>query len=153
MLSVLFVLLFCLWFFQAEDGIRDIGVTGVQTCALPISLRSDPEPTRVYQGEGTDHHVVFRGGNRTGLGFLGKGSATDVATVGASLHAPKIRLTTRRAGCPPRDPAAATDLSAPDQNGRSTGMPGDCGEPLGSAPQRSCRTRYCRGLRWETASH
>src|SRR3712207_7013901 len=25
-------------FFQAEDGIRDIGVTGVQTCALPISV-------------------------------------------------------------------------------------------------------------------
>src|SRR3712207_9502771 len=24
--------------FQAEDGIRDIGVTGVQTCALPISF-------------------------------------------------------------------------------------------------------------------
>src|SRR3712207_6948262 len=27
-----------LFFFQAEDGIRDIGVTGVQTCALPILL-------------------------------------------------------------------------------------------------------------------
>src|SRR3712207_6875612 len=27
------------FFFQAEDGIRDIGVTGVQTCALPISIR------------------------------------------------------------------------------------------------------------------
>src|SRR3712207_7102006 len=27
------------FFFQAEDGIRDIGVTGVQTCALPIFLR------------------------------------------------------------------------------------------------------------------
>src|SRR3712207_7180710 len=26
----------CVFFFQAEDGIRDIGVTGVQTCALPI---------------------------------------------------------------------------------------------------------------------
>src|ERR1035437_10935854 len=25
-------------FFQAEDGIRDIGVTGVQTCALPICI-------------------------------------------------------------------------------------------------------------------
>src|SRR5256884_9828790 len=25
-------------FFQAEDGIRDVAVTGVQTCALPISL-------------------------------------------------------------------------------------------------------------------
>src|SRR3712207_1964497 len=27
-----------IFFFQAEDGIRDIGVTGVQTCALPILL-------------------------------------------------------------------------------------------------------------------
>src|SRR6266436_5631139 len=25
------------FFFQAEDGIRDVAVTGVQTCALPIS--------------------------------------------------------------------------------------------------------------------
>src|SRR3712207_6942097 len=29
----------CFFFFQAEDGIRDIGVTGVQTCALPIYLK------------------------------------------------------------------------------------------------------------------
>src|SRR2546421_9569138 len=28
------------FFFQAEDGIRDLIVTGVQTCALPISSRS-----------------------------------------------------------------------------------------------------------------
>src|SRR3712207_7649471 len=27
---------FYFFFFQAEDGIRDIGVTGVQTCTLPI---------------------------------------------------------------------------------------------------------------------
>src|SRR2546429_5490344 len=27
-----------LFFFQAEDGIRDVAVTGVQTCALPISV-------------------------------------------------------------------------------------------------------------------
>src|SRR5256886_6514457 len=27
----------CFFFFQAEDGIRDLTVTGVQTCALPIS--------------------------------------------------------------------------------------------------------------------
>src|SRR5438270_2438396 len=26
-----------IFFFQAEDGIRDLTVTGVQTCALPIS--------------------------------------------------------------------------------------------------------------------
>src|SRR5690348_17426371 len=32
-----FVLFFFFFFFQAEDGIRDGRVTGVQTCALPIS--------------------------------------------------------------------------------------------------------------------
>src|SRR5258707_10960412 len=37
MCSIVF-LCFFFFFFQAEDGIRDIGVTGVQTCALPISL-------------------------------------------------------------------------------------------------------------------
>src|SRR5206468_7514542 len=31
---------FRFFFFQAEDGIRDLIVTGVQTCALPISRRS-----------------------------------------------------------------------------------------------------------------
>src|SRR5207249_7772250 len=35
----------CFFFFQAEDGIRDRNVTGVQTCALPISpARRSPSP-------------------------------------------------------------------------------------------------------------
>src|SRR3989475_217737 len=37
--ELLFIYLLCLsffFFFQAEDGIRDLTVTGVQTCALPI---------------------------------------------------------------------------------------------------------------------
>src|SRR2546430_11727383 len=29
------------FFFQAEDGIRDLTVTGVQTCALPISMTTN----------------------------------------------------------------------------------------------------------------
>src|SRR6266478_7563131 len=33
--------LFFFFFFQAEDGIRDLTVTGVQTCALPISQRAE----------------------------------------------------------------------------------------------------------------
>ena len=36
------VFIFIFFFFQAEDGIRDIGVTGVQTCALPI-IRTEME--------------------------------------------------------------------------------------------------------------
>src|SRR5256885_17060447 len=34
------------FFFQAEDGIRDYKVTGVQTCALPISRRTAPSTWR-----------------------------------------------------------------------------------------------------------
>src|SRR3712207_6923214 len=34
---------FCfVFFFQAEDGIRDIGVTGIPTCALPLSASAPP---------------------------------------------------------------------------------------------------------------
>src|SRR5690349_23939532 len=40
-------LFFIFFFFQAEDGIRDLYVTGVQTCALPISL---PALTSDLQG-------------------------------------------------------------------------------------------------------
>src|SRR3989475_13287184 len=41
-----FILFF--FFFQAEDGIRDLTVTGVQTCALPIFWR------RLLAGEAVD---------------------------------------------------------------------------------------------------
>src|SRR2546429_4502312 len=40
MLLVMNVLCF-FFFFQAEDGIRDVAVTGVQTCALPIYRTAD----------------------------------------------------------------------------------------------------------------
>src|SRR2546430_3610477 len=42
----------CVFSFQAEDGIRDLTVTGVQTCALPILvLAINPAtPTTLYAG-------------------------------------------------------------------------------------------------------
>src|SRR5690349_23438847 len=48
---LLFFLFF--FFFQAEDGIRDLYVTGVQTCALPISRGQvvGPEGQRQQLGE------------------------------------------------------------------------------------------------------
>src|SRR5207245_4166870 len=54
--------LLCLFFFfQAEDGIRDATVTGVQTCALPILARSGHvlsrahcEPAREADESGTE---------------------------------------------------------------------------------------------------
>src|SRR5699024_11815105 len=39
-----------IFFFQAEDGIRDRNVTGVQTCALPILKDSSPKMTALGKG-------------------------------------------------------------------------------------------------------
>src|SRR5690348_15344241 len=47
------------FFFQAEDGIRDGRVTGVQTCALPI-WRQLVRPTGIAAGIG-DHARAVRG--------------------------------------------------------------------------------------------
>src|SRR5688500_3649014 len=62
----------------AEDGIRDYKVTGVQTCALPISgdcagVRVGPVPrqTAVFQyeaGQGRDALEAAGGSRRRGLG-------------------------------------------------------------------------------------
>src|SRR6266404_2083588 len=40
---------FFFFFFQAEDGIRDKLVTGVQTCALPISKSGDSEKLYAHE--------------------------------------------------------------------------------------------------------
>src|SRR2546430_3759161 len=45
------------FFFQAEDGIRDLTVTGVQTCALPISVDRAIELCRQADGRVTGNHV------------------------------------------------------------------------------------------------
>src|SRR5437762_4403142 len=45
------------FFFQAEDGIRDTSVTGVQTCALPISA-AGPEPAESSDEKRTQHSIV-----------------------------------------------------------------------------------------------
>src|SRR2546422_6729202 len=47
------------FFFQAEDGIRDVAVTGVQTCALPILRRS-------LAARDGDHPGIGPGGGRSG---------------------------------------------------------------------------------------
>src|SRR3989449_1857492 len=46
------------FFFQAEDGIRDVAVTGVQTCALPISAATSLNYP-LYQALGADFAVAI----------------------------------------------------------------------------------------------
>src|SRR2546430_8588596 len=70
------------FFFQAEDGIRDLTVTGVQTCALPISpsarrCETGREPSRTAPAgpwTGTTRSWAARsGGTRPSSAWRGAG--------------------------------------------------------------------------------
>src|SRR5690606_39865806 len=52
----------CFFFFQAEDGIRDFHVTGVQTCAFPISARRSTRDSAHGGGVRDDRGGLDRGG-------------------------------------------------------------------------------------------
>src|SRR2546425_4336944 len=92
--------LFYFFFFQAEDGIRDKLVTGVQTCALPISVRRE----RAGRPEG-------RGGRRPGDGGrFGRGRSRALlrdALPGTAGGSPGVAEATR----PRRALAAAAILA------------------------------------------
>src|SRR3712207_8827116 len=84
------------FFFQAEDGIRDIGVTGVQTCALPIlfwpKMQHFGQERRevTWDGvEGRQWDVVVVGG-----GIVGTGIAKEASRAGLSV----VRSEERRVG-------------------------------------------------------
>src|SRR2546427_3479101 len=71
------------FFFQAEDGIRDLTVTGVQTCALPIwSPTPDRDPRRAGRAA------------RPGQRLRPSGHHADTGVQGAAgrLHLPLPRL-------------------------------------------------------------
>src|SRR3989442_7691728 len=59
------------FFFQAEDGIRDADVTGVQTCALPIyeALRDRLPARALDHAELHDAEVDARSGFHAGAQF------------------------------------------------------------------------------------
>src|SRR2546429_3705750 len=85
-----------IFFFQAEDGIRDVAVTGVQTCALPIfgpscttgeltsTTASAPTVTTVPSG------LLLRALNE---GHFSTGCVSDVAFAKIVLHhrGPRLR--------------------------------------------------------------
>src|SRR6266403_5424505 len=83
LLVFLFFILLCsiffFFFFQAEDGIRDLYVTGVQTCALPISNRLVKTMLGGWQTSGI---VTLESGLPLNIGVSGKqgGNALPNAT-------------------------------------------------------------------------
>src|SRR5437763_14588977 len=53
-------LCYSFFFFQAEDGIRDTSVTGVQTCALPICLIEAERSLQGARQPGVAHELLRR---------------------------------------------------------------------------------------------
>src|SRR5688500_20393642 len=51
--------MFSIFFFQAEDGIRDYKVTGVRTCALPISVALSAGVQRMVRSDVGAAGVMF----------------------------------------------------------------------------------------------
>src|SRR5215203_6053476 len=71
-----------LFFFQAEDGIRGICVTGVQTCALPISPQRPPD-------RASDAGVRDRVAGGGAAGVAARSEERRVGKGGRSRWAPK----------------------------------------------------------------
>src|SRR5690606_39822858 len=90
--------------FQAEDGIRDFHVTGVQTCALPIS---GSRRRRLRTGCGCRGHALQRWKARTGTLLLRGGvlpvlrpiDAHATTLPGRALVAAERALEIGRASC------------------------------------------------------
>src|SRR5690606_39511403 len=95
-----------IFFFQAEDGIRDFHVTGVQTCALPILKKKVEDefreelPFEDLDGKGL---LDAKAPRRDFLKYLG--FSTAAATLAASCKTPvrKARSEERRVGKERRD--------------------------------------------------
>src|SRR6266567_6709857 len=66
------------FFFQAEDGIRDLTVTGVQTCALPIFRVA---AAARESGERQATRIAFRTGGVAGMFTVGLGLIGAAAVV------------------------------------------------------------------------
>src|SRR3712207_6606738 len=81
------------FFFQAEDGIRDIGVTGVQTCALPIFAELVLERVKRLVEEGEDVVVLLDGITRLSraynLAAPASGRILSGGVDSAALYPPK----------------------------------------------------------------
>src|SRR2546422_3173427 len=105
--SILVALLkfFVFFFFQAEDGIRDVAVTGVQTCALPICRREvrghdDLHLDELVAGPAAFHarHPVPGQPERAAAGGAGWDLHRDLAAQGRHFHGGAERRLRRRDG-------------------------------------------------------
>src|SRR5205085_3550302 len=90
------LLSFFFFFFQAEDGIRDLTVTGVQTCALPISEREVRVGRIEIRAVCADRAHLFV---ECGTGTYIRSIVRDLGeALGCGAHVTQLRSEERRVG-------------------------------------------------------
>src|SRR5207249_8420895 len=87
------------FFFQAEDGIRDRNVTGVQTCALPILLFSNSgSEANELALRIARQHTGHTGVLVSDFSYHGNTTSLAAATTGLEVHERLGRSEERRVG-------------------------------------------------------
>src|SRR2546422_8267193 len=117
------------FFFQAEDGIRDVAVTGVQTCALPISSWAPRGPTSGCSARARSWRETPGTDRRRPPGPCGPRRVRGAVL----LAAPDLLETRGRAPARPAAPAEPTDARALPRGARAEP------DPPGAREQRGDR--------------
>src|SRR2546430_9253820 len=133
---------FLFFFFQAEDGIRVLTVTGVQTCALPISsIAAARSPTPEKSS-----------GPAWGSS-LGRYWSSSSSRSGSLVSNPSL-VPSSGGGCSTRNAAATAGLGGSSSTsgwngGRGTRAPAACTLPVTETitpPAAECRARFHAAL-------
>src|SRR2546430_4742456 len=123
------------FFFQAEDGIRDLTVTGVQTCALPIftrpgsqsapSIPSEPVPPIRTNGTTEKESPAVR----SGLGLV---NGTEAPS------SPKLQEPLRPTPSTTDRPVSGIDIAPkPATDGEGFSIPPAANDPITQAEQEA----------------
>src|SRR5256884_4534782 len=113
------------FFFQAEDGIRDVAVTGVQTCALPILVLASAALAACVQGEQQSRSADSTARNLTLAPTESTAALKDVPAPAteAAKPAPEMKAPVKKPVAAKPAPlmlAAGTPLPAPAHHTIST---------------------------------
>src|SRR6266436_3080169 len=123
------------FFFQAEDGIRDVAVTGVQTCALPIFGLVDGILEQLLPEMGRDTNVIATGGLAPLIGNASK----YIKTVDDHLTLEGLRIIWERNASPKRETARAA--GSLETSGAKSPEPPAAPKPAASGKPRSSSSR------------
>src|SRR5699024_653505 len=134
LLCVLILYFFVIFFFQAEDGIRDRNVTGVQTCALPISAEEVKVGAQILESLGLrERGLEIVSCPSCGRAQVDVYKLADEVTAG--LEGMEVPLRVAVMGCVVNGPGEARDADLGVASGNGKGQIFVKGEVIKTVPE------------------